>query len=137
MNPKYLLDTNICIYLMKRQPPEVEARFAQCYVGEVVMSTVTLAELHYGVVCSGQQAAQNRAALADLLEVMPAAPFDTLAAAAYAAVRLATRDSKRDTLDKLIAAQAIALDAVLVTNNVADFQRYPGVRIENWLTASS
>lgn len=101
------------------------------------MSAITLAELRYGVLCSGQHTEQNRAALAALLEVVPTTPFDTLAATACAAVRLATRDSKRDTLDKLIAAQAIAMDAVLVTNNMADFQRYPGVRIENWLAAGS
>ena len=48
-----MLDTNICIYLMKHQPPEVATRFAQCFVGEVVVSAITLAELEYGVACSG------------------------------------------------------------------------------------
>jgi tRNA(fMet)-specific endonuclease VapC len=52
MTPKFMLDTNICIYLMKHNPPEVVQRFEQCYVGEVVMSAITLAELEFGVVCS-------------------------------------------------------------------------------------
>lgn len=53
MTPKYMLDTNICIYLMKHQPPEVRARFVECFVGEVVISAITLAELEFGVACSG------------------------------------------------------------------------------------
>ena len=51
MNPKYMLDTNICIYLMKHQPPQVRARFAECFVGDVVISAITLAELEFGVAC--------------------------------------------------------------------------------------
>ena len=53
MKPKYMLDTNICIYLMKHQPPEVSARFADCFVGDVVISAITLAELEFGTACSG------------------------------------------------------------------------------------
>ena len=68
-----MLDTNMCIYLIKNQPPQVAARFAQCLVGEVVMSAITLAELEYGVACSGENAARNRAALTALLEDIPAA----------------------------------------------------------------
>lgn len=130
-----MLDTNICIYLMKNQPPDVAARFAACYVGEVVMSAVTCAELEYGVVCSGPRAEQNRAALASLIERIPVAPFDAGAGRAYGPVRLATRERQRDALDKLIAAHAIALDVTLVTNNIRDFQGYPGLRLENWVAA--
>ncbi|NCX43912.1 MAG: type II toxin-antitoxin system VapC family toxin [Betaproteobacteria bacterium] len=53
MKPKFMLDTNICIYLMKHQPPQVRARFAECFVGDVVISAITLAELEFGVVSSG------------------------------------------------------------------------------------
>ena len=49
-----MLDTNICIYLMKHQPPQVRARFAECFVGDVVISAITLAELEFGVACSGE-----------------------------------------------------------------------------------
>lgn len=133
MKPKYMLDTNICIYLMKHQPPEVAERFAQCFVGDVVISAITLAELEYGVSCSGEAQAQNRLALDSLLQDIVAAPFESQAAKAYGPVRQATRERKRDALDKLIAAHAIALDATLVTNNEADFAGYPGLRVENWV----
>jgi tRNA(fMet)-specific endonuclease VapC len=135
MRPKYMLDTNICIYLLKNHPAEVAARFAQCYVGEVVISAVTLAELEYGVARSGERQAQNREALDLLLEDIVAAPFDAAAAKAYGPIRPVTQDRKRDALDKLIAAHAVALEVVLVTNNQADFADYPGVCTENWVTA--
>ena len=133
MTPKFMLDTNMCIYLMKHQPQEVAVRFAQCFVGEVVISAITLAELEYGAVCSGEKAKQNRLALDRLLEDIPVALFDAKSAAAYGPIRLATRDKKRDALDKLIAAHALALDVALVTNNEADFLNYPGLRIDNWV----
>ena len=133
--PKYLLDTNICIYLMKHQPPEVAERFAQCFVGDVVISAITLAELEYGVACSGTAEAHNRQALDSFLEDVVAAPFEGQAAKAYGPVRQATRERKRDALDKLIAAHAIALDATLVTINEADFAGYPGLRVENWVNS--
>ncbi|MBS4095358.1 MAG: type II toxin-antitoxin system VapC family toxin [Sulfuricella sp.] len=131
--PRYLLDTNICIYLMKHHPPEVARRFADCFAGEVAISSITLAELEYGVIASGDNQAHNRAALEALLEDIPALPFDVPAARAYGAVRLAAAQRRRDALDKLIAAHAIALDTILVTNNEADFAAYPGIRLENWV----
>lgn len=68
-----MLDTNSCIYLLKQRPPQVAMRFAECYEGEVVISTVTLAELRYGVrCCPPETRAQNEAALNALLEVIPA-----------------------------------------------------------------
>ena len=133
MTSKFMLDTNMCIYLMKHQPQEVAARFSVCVVGEVVISAITLAELEYGVVCSGDKSAQNRRALDLLLEDIPVAQFDAKSAGAYGTIRLATRDRKRDALDKLIAAHAVSLDVVLVTNNETDFQNYPGLKIENWV----
>ncbi|MGY0194801.1 PIN domain-containing protein [Leptothrix sp. BB-4] len=133
MNPRYLLDTNICIYLIRHQPPEVAARFAQCFVGDVAMSAITRAELEYGVACSGDQVLRNREALDAFLAEVPAMPFDDACALAYGPVRMATRERRRDALDKLIAAHALALDAILVTNNPADFAAYPGLRTENWV----
>jgi tRNA(fMet)-specific endonuclease VapC len=130
-----MLDTNMCIYLIKSPPPEIASRFSQCYVGEVVISAITQAELEYGVVRSGDHEPENRAALASLLEDIPPIPFDAAAARAYGPVREATRDRKHDALDKLIAAHAVALDVVLVTNNQADFAVYPGLQTENWVVA--
>ncbi len=130
--PRYMLDTNMCIYLMKHQPEEVARRFAQCYVGDVVISAITYAELEYGVAVSADPE-RERANLAGLIEDIAVAPFDLPAGAAYGVIRLATRDSKKDHLDKLIAAHAVALNVTLVTNNMRDFDRYPGVSTENWL----
>lgn len=127
-----MLDTNMCIYLMKHHPPEVAERFARCYVGEVVISAVALAELEYGVTCSGDNEERNRLALDLLLEDIPPVPFDSEAARAYGPIRWAGRERTRDALDKLIAAHAVALDVTLVTSNEGDFADYPGLRIENW-----
>ena len=129
---QYMLDTNICIYLMKNQPPEVAQRFAQCFVGDVVMSAITYAELQYGVTVS-QHPKKELINLAMLIEDIVVAPFDQMAGLAYGPIRTATRDSKKDHLDKLIAAHAVALKLVLVTNNPKDFAKYPGLTTENWL----
>lgn len=130
--PRYMLDTNMCIYLMKNQPEVVAQRFAKCFVGDVVMSAITYAELQYGVAVSANPA-QEQSNLAALLEDIPIAPFDGAAGVAYGTIRLATRESKKDHLDKLIAAHAASLRITLVTNNVKDFAKYPGVSTDNWL----
>lgn len=135
MKPKYMLDTNICIYLMKHQPPQVQARFAECFVGDVVMSAITLAELEFGVDCSGDSQAHNQALLDSLLEDIPAAPFEGQAARIYGPLRAAHKERQKDALDKLIAAHALSLGATLVTNNEADFKGFTGLRIENWVNA--
>ena len=75
MKPRFMLDTNICVYLMKRQPPEVASRFEGLFVGEVVLSAITLAELEYGVASSGEAQAQNRTALDALLTLLCAALY--------------------------------------------------------------
>lgn len=132
--PRYMLDTNICIYLMKHQPEAVARRFAECHVGDVVMSAITFAELAYGVsVCANPSREQHH--LAVLIEDIPVLPFDAAAATVYGPVREATRERRKDQLDKLIAAHAISLDITLVTNNERDFAAYPGLRLENWLNA--
>lgn len=127
-----MLDTNMCIYLMKNQPEQVARRFAQCYVGDVVVSAITYAELEYGVTVS-ENSQRARSNLRSLIEDIPVAPFDISAASAYGPIREATRDRKKDQLDKLIAAHAVALNVTLVTNNERDFTAYPGLKIENWL----
>ena len=135
MKPKYMLDTNICIYLMKHQPPQVQARFAECFVGDVVMSAITLAELEYGEACSGDAQAHNQALLSSLLEDIPAAPFEGRAARIYGPLRAAHKERQKDALDKLIAAHALSLGVTLVTNNEVDFRGFNGLRIENWVNA--
>lgn len=134
--PRYMLDTNMCIYLMKNQPEEIARRFAQCYVGDVVMSAITYAELEYGVAVAVNPE-RERVNLANLIEDIPVVPFDGAAGAAYGPIRLATRESKKDHLDKLIAAHAVALGVTVVTNNMKDFAKYPGAISENWLMPST
>ena len=130
--PRYMLDTNMCIYLMKNQPEEVSQRFAQCYVGDVVMSAITLAELEFGVsVCADPE--RERKNLDALIELIEVKSFDVSAARSYGPVRKATREKKSDHLDKLIASHAIALGATLVTNNECDFTAYPSLTVENWM----
>lgn len=129
---RYMLDTNMCIYLMKNQPEVVARRFAQCYVGDVVMSAITYAELEYGVaVCADPE--REKANLTALIEDIPVVAFDAAAGVAYGPIRLATRENKKDALDKLIAAHAVSIGVTVVTNNTKDFVRYPGVAVENWL----
>lgn len=118
---------------MKHQPPRVAERFACCRVGEVLISAITAAELAYGVIASGAEAERNRQALKQFLLDVPVAPFDGRAASACGPVRWATRQRRRDALDKLIAAHALALGVTLVTNNPVDFQAYPDISIENWV----
>ncbi len=133
--PRYMLDTNICIYLMKHQPPQVRERFAACYVGDVVISAITLAELEFGVACSPEAQARNQAALASLLEDIQVAPFEAAAARAYGPLLAQHRERNRNALDKLIAAHAMALQVVLVTNNESDFLAFPGLVVENWVNS--
>ena len=117
---------------MKNQPEQVARRFETCSVGDVVMSAITFAELDYGVTVSSNQNREKRN-LNSLIEDIPVAAFDEIAAKAYGPIRESTRDRKKDQLDKLIAAHAISLNVILVTNNERDFNCYPGIKIENWI----
>jgi tRNA(fMet)-specific endonuclease VapC len=135
MKPRFMLDTNICVYLMKHQPPQVRARFAECFVGDVVISAITLAELAFGVACSGESRAKNQAALDSLLEDLLVMPFEVDAARAHGPLRAAHRERNKDALDKLIAAHALSLNVTLVTNNEADFRAFEGLQLENWVNS--
>ena len=129
--PRYMLDTNMCIYLIKNQPEAVARRFAQCYVGDVLISAITFAELEFGVAVTANPE-RERINLLRLIEDIPVAPFDQAAGVSYGPIRLATRERKNDHLDKLIAAHAVALNVTLITNNIRDFAKYPGLICENW-----
>lgn len=132
----YMLDTNICIYIMRNQPPKVAGRLNELYYGDAVISAVTLAELTAGVEMQLATRPQNAKALMALLEDLPVLPFDRLAAASYGRLRAAVPDRRRDALDRLIAAHAIAVGTTLVTNNETDFAGYPGLTVENWATSA-
>lgn len=131
---RYLLDTNICIYLMKVHPPEVVERFKRTPMGQVGMSVVTYAELRHGVErCPPLDKTLAEQALARFRARVPVAAFDEHAADAYGVIAAAIRDRRRDALDRLIAAHAISIGATLITNNEADFKDYPGLNVENWV----
>ena len=132
---QYMLDTNICIHLIERQPPQVMARFAALDKGDVVMSVVTFAELRHGVERDPRHKAAANRALAMLQGFIPVMPFDVDAAVRYGELAAAVPNRRRDALDRLIAAHALDLQLALVTNNEADFAGYPGLRVENWVGA--
>ncbi|MBT9316484.1 type II toxin-antitoxin system tRNA(fMet)-specific endonuclease VapC [Leptothoe spongobia] len=131
---KYLLDTNICIYIIKRKPPEVFNRFRSCEVGDIGLSTITVAELTHGTQKS-RQPDKNQAALDQFLLPLEIVDFDIAAAQAYGSIRaqLEQQGTPIDPLDFLIAAQALSLGISLVTNNEKEFLRVPGLMVENWV----
>ena len=130
---RYMFDTNICIHLIQRQPPDLIARCEKLNYGDVVISSVVLAELRHGVECNPVHRARAELALNAMLEKFIVAPFGDEAARAYGVLCAAVSDRRKDALDRLIAAHAVAMDLPLVTNNEADFKGYPGLRIENWV----
>ena len=133
---RYMLDTNICIYLIKRHPPEVLSRLEAMRQGDVLMSVVTYAELRAGLEMKTSNRAQDEKVLSLLTNRIPVMPFDEDAAKDYGILRAAVSDRRRDALDRLIAAHAVSLNVTLVTNNEADFVGYPGLTVENWVTST-
>jgi tRNA(fMet)-specific endonuclease VapC len=129
---RYMLDTNICIYLMRSSSRKLDARFASLHFGDACISSITLGELRVGVEKSLNRKA-DEAALSALLEDLIVAPFDNQAAVRYGILRAAVPSRQRNALDRLIAAHAISLGAALVTNNEADFADYSGLTVENWV----
>ncbi|HUT19255.1 MAG TPA: type II toxin-antitoxin system VapC family toxin [Anaerolineae bacterium] len=130
---KYMLDTNICIYLIKQKPPQLLRKFAELSFGDVGVSAITVAELQYGVQKS-QYPEQNQQALGQLLIPLTIVDFDHNAAVAYGAIRAALerQGTPIGSLDTLIAAHAQSLDVTLVTNNVREFSRVPDLKVVNW-----
>ena len=128
-----MLDTNICIYLLKGQPKKVFDRLALQDHGRVVMSCLTLAELRHGVEVQTVKAKKSDdAALKSLLQDIPALAFDADAAHAFGVLASTGQLKRNQAVDNLIAAHAISRNAVLVTNNEKDFRGYPGLTVENW-----
>lgn len=132
---RYMLDTNICIYLIRHHPPEVLQRFSTLRQGDVVMSAITYAELRYGVERNPMERDAADLALKGLIHDIPVLPFGEEESTEYGVIRATVRDRKRDALDRLIAAHAISRNLVLVTNNEVDFAGYTGLKIENWVVA--
>jgi tRNA(fMet)-specific endonuclease VapC len=131
---KYMLDTNICIYLIKQQPREVIDKFQGIALGEIAVSTVTVAEMMYGVAKS-QYKEKNKAALQAFLAPLEMVDFDFAAAQQYGVVRAHLEKTGKPigAYDLMIAAHALSLGLVLVTNNEQEFQRIPDLIVENWV----
>ncbi len=130
---KLMLDTNICIYLIKERPASVLNRFASHPVGDIGVSVITLAELEYGIAKSSRPA-RNRAALEQFVSPLEIAPFDRPATAMYGRLRtiLEKKGQPIGSMDLLIAAHATSLDVRLITHNVKEFGKVPGLHIEDW-----
>jgi tRNA(fMet)-specific endonuclease VapC len=131
---RFLLDTNICIYIIKQKPPEVIKKFNDYNVGDISISSITVAELEDGVKKS-QKVQQNQQALNQFLLPLTIVDFDYLAAQTYGEIRtnLEKQGNPIGALDLLIAAVAIAHDLTLITNNTKEFDRIPNLKLENWL----
>lgn len=131
---RYLIDTNICIYIINQRPISVIQRFKQVEVGEIGVSTITVSELQYGVAKS-RHPEQNQRRLDEFLAPFPLVPYDERAAAVYGVIRsqLEKRGLPIGPLDLLIAAQAISRGLVLVTNNSREFEGVKALHLENWV----
>ena len=130
----YLLDTNICIYLIKQKPIKVFERFQMFDVGLIGISSITAAELQYGVYKSSFPE-KNDAALQEFLIPLEILPFNSEATVPYGKIKTQLERAGRTIgpLDMLIGAHAISLDAILVTNNLKEFSRIEGLKTENWV----
>lgn len=128
----YMLDTNICIYVINSRPEIVLERFRLERIGDIVISSVTAAELAFGVAKSGS--VRNRQALDMFLSTLEILPFDESVIWHYGDLRtdLEQRGQPIGTLDTMIAAHALSSNTILVTNNTREFERVPGLRLENW-----
>lgn len=131
---KLMLDTNICIYLIKQQPPSIIERFLAHPVGDIGISSITAAELAYGV-SKSRHASKNRHALEQFFVPLQVAGFDQAAAWSYGRLReqLEAKGTPIGSMDMLIAAHALSLGARLVSNNLREFRHVPGLRLENWV----
>lgn len=131
---KYLLHTNICIALIRKKPPKILKRLATLATGDVGISSITLAELRYGVAKSTDEA-KNAAALEEFLLPLEIADFDASAAQSYGRVRasLEKAGTPIGPLDTQIGAHALNLGTTLVTNNLREFRRISGLKVEDWI----
>ena len=133
MSARYMLDTNICIYLRQSRPPEVTSRFRQMEHGDAVISVITYGELHYGAERS-QQRTNALQSLGRLVSLLPVVPLPEEAATVYGEIcaELEVRGEMIGGNDLWIAAHAKSAGLTLVTNNEREFTRVPGLKLQNW-----
>ncbi|PZU60589.1 MAG: VapC toxin family PIN domain ribonuclease [Sphingobium sp.] len=123
-DPRFLLDSNICIYVLEGTSPALRPRLEANRPGEIVTSAIVYAEVMRGI---GSTEGDRLARAERLFDIFPVQPFDGRAALAYRTVPF-----RRGSFDRLIAAHALSLDLTLVSNNEGDFADIPGLRVENW-----
>ncbi len=131
---KLMLDTNICIYIIKQQPVAVLKRFLEYQIGDIGISSITLSELRYGVAKSTHQE-KNTKALDEFITPLEVVSFDEEAAHVYGNIRatLEKAGTPIGSMDMLIAAHAVSLGIPLVTNNAREFVRIPALNIIDWI----
>lgn len=131
---KYLIDTNICIYIMNKRPAGVIKKFKQFELGEVGISTITVSELQYGVAKSTHRK-ENQQRLEQFTAPLEILTYDEMAAGAYGYIRFQLEKDSHPIgpLDLLIAAHALSQNLILVTNNDKEFRRITGLKVENWI----
>jgi len=132
---KYLLDTNICIYLLKKKYDKVSDRFSMVNKEDIGISSITLSELEFGI-SKSEAKEKNRRALEVLLSNLKVVPFEDKDAKVYGPLKakLEKAGTPIGPLDTLIAAHALSQDYILVTNNEKEFKRVEGLKIENWMS---
>jgi len=131
---KFMLDTNTCIYIIKRKPPNVINRFKQTEISKVGISSITLSELSYGVSKSSKPE-QNQMALMQFVAPLEILSYGDDACHHYGSLRaqLEIQGTPIGSLDMLIAAHALSIDCILVTNNEKEFNRIPNLKVQNWV----
>jgi tRNA(fMet)-specific endonuclease VapC len=136
MQPRYMLDTNICIYIIRHKPVEVQRRFERLKAGEAALSVITFGELHFGAAKS-QQRDSVVATLEELTAFLPVLTLPALASREYGGLRAILEKTGQPigNNDLWIAAHAKSADLILVTNNEREFKRVPGLKLENWIKA--
>jgi tRNA(fMet)-specific endonuclease VapC len=133
---KYLLDTNICIYIINEKPRKVLTKFERYPVHEFAVSSITHAELHYGV-SKSKHKKTNQEALDEFLLPLTILPFQGKRVVERYEMIRALLESKGKTigpLDTLIAAHALSLDLTIITNNIAEFSRIPNLKCADWVS---
>jgi len=130
----YLLDTNICIYIIKKKPSDVLKTLKKKSKNDIYISSITIAELEYGVAKS-QFPEKNKIALIEFLSIFNILPFDDTDAVNFGIIKseLEKKGQIIGPMDLLLAAQAKTKKLILVTNNVKEFERIEGLKIENWV----
>jgi len=131
---KYLLDTNICIYIIKKKPEEVIKRFLKMKPDSIAISSITVSELYYGVAKSSKPN-ENTIALEQFILPLTVINYNKEDSIAYGKLRakLEQKGKLIGAMDMLIAAQALSRDLILVTNNEREFKKVEGLSVENWV----